>query len=425
MTKRYFLNTTKTYLKSSYIKINFCRFCKSKKISNVINLGNQYLTGIFPEKKNRKITKGPLIVSFCKDCHLLQLRHSYNLKELYGDNYGYRSSLNKSMINHLKKKFLYLKKEYNLKKTDLIIDIGSNDGTFLSFFSNFKNLIGIDPTIKKFSRYYKNNIKKISQFFSSEVLKKNNIFQKAKLITSISMFYDLEDPIKFVSDIKNSLDQDGVWHFEQSYMPSMIKQYSYDTICHEHLEYYSLTIVCKILKKCNMRVLDVQLNEINGGSFSVTASHKNSRYKSNSHIIKKLINEEKILGFDKIEIYKKFNNKIKRYKKELFHLLSNLKSQNKKVLGYGASTKGNVILQYCDINSKLIKNIYEVNEDKFNKYTPGTKIKILSDKKISKKNCDFLLVLPWHFKDFILKKEKKKIKQGIKFIFPLPRIEIV
>jgi hypothetical protein len=329
------------------------------------------------------------------------------------------------MANHLKKKFIYLKKKYHLKNSDLIIDIGSNDGTFLNFFLNFKNLIGIDPTIKKFSRYYKNNIKKLPHFFSYEILKKNYIFKKAKLITSISMFYDLEDPIKFVLDIKKSLDKDGVWHFEQSYMPSMIKEYSYDTICHEHLEYYSLTMICKILKKCNLRVLDVQLNEINGGSFSVTASHENSRYKSNSRIIKKLINEEKILGFDKIEVYKKFNNKIKKHKKNLFQLLYNLKNKNKKIFGYGASTKGNVILQYCGIDSKLIKNIYEVNEDKFNKYTPGTKIKILSDKKISKKNCDFLLVLPWHFKDFILKKEKKIIKQGIKFIFPLPRIEIV
>jgi hypothetical protein len=408
-----------------YKKIKFCRFCRSKHLIDVINLGKQHLTGIFPKRKNARITKGPLIVTFCKDCHLLQLRHSYNLDQLYGDNYGYRSSLNKSMANHLKKKFIYLKKKYHLKTSDLIIDIGSNDGTFLNFFLNFKNLIGIDPTIKKFSRYYKNNIKKLPHFFSYEILKKNYIFKKAKLITSISMFYDLEDPIKFVLDIKNSLDKDGVWHFEQSYMPSMIKEYSYDTICHEHLEYYSLTMICKILKKCNLRILDVQLNEINGGSFSVTASHENSRYKSNSRIIKKLINEEKILGFDKIEVYKKFNNKIKKHKKDLFQLLCNLKSKNKKIFGYGASTKGNVILQYCGIDSKLVKNIYEVNEDKFNKYTPGTKIKILSDKQISKKNCDFLLVLPWHFKDFILKKEKTIIKQGIKFIFPLPRIEIV
>jgi hypothetical protein len=391
---------------------------------DVINLGKQSLTGVFPKNVKDKVTRGPLIVALCKNCSLLQLRHSYNTEELYGLNYGYRSSLNSSMVNHLRNKAITLVKNYKITKKDFIIDIGSNDGTFLNFFKNYKNLIGVDPTIAKFKKNYNKEITQIEDFFPSNILNSKIKLKKAKLITSFSMFYDLEDPFEFSCQIKKMLTRDGVWQFEQSYMPFMLKQNSYDTICHEHLEYYSLTIIKKILEKAELKILDVEFNNINGGSFSDTATHGNSKKKSNQKIISWLLGEEQKMELNKPKVYLDFADRTKKHKKSLLNLLQKLKRNKKKVSGLGASTKGNVILQYCKIDKSLLKNIYEINTDKFGKFTPGSNIKILSDKKINKNNCDYLLVLPWHFKDHIIKKEKKLIQKGIKLIFPLPEIEI-
>lgn len=406
-------------------KINKCRFCKSKSLKDVINLGSQSLTGVFPRNNDDKISKGPLIATLCVSCSLLQLRHSFNLNEMYGHNYGYRSSLNASMVKHLRNKAINLKKNFSIKKNEYIIDIGSNDGTFLSFFENYKNLIGVDPTIKKFKKFYNKKIKQIDDFFPSDKILKELKNNKAKLITSISMFYDLEDPLEFIENIQNILDKDGIWHFEQSYMPFMLKQNSYDTICHEHLEYYSLTVVKKILNKANMKILNVELNNVNGGSFAVTATHSNSKLKTNNKIIDWVLREEKKMNLSNIKVYKNFQRNILLHKKSLLNLLRKLKNKNKVVCGLGASTKGNVILQYCGITKNLLRNIYEINKDKFGKFTPGSNIKILSDKKINKNNCDYLLVLPWHFKDHIIKNERKTLQAGIKLIFPLPQIEII
>ena len=256
------------------MKINNCRSCQSKELISCLNLGSQFLTGIFPKNRNQQVSRGNLALKFCKKCSLLQLDQNFNRNEMYGSNYGYMSSLNSSMINHLKNKSERIKKITSIQNTDLIIDIGSNDGTFLSFFVNSCQTIGIDPTIVKFKNMYKKKTKIISDFFSSEIIKKNSK-KKAKIITSIAMFYDLEDPIRFSREIYECLHEDGIWHFEQSYMPSMIKNISYDTICHEHLEYYSLKSLKYILDKSNFKIVDVELNDINGGSFAITAAKKN------------------------------------------------------------------------------------------------------------------------------------------------------
>jgi len=416
-----------------FTTIKSCRICKNKNLKSIFNLGSQYLTGTFPKNKMEKVNYGPVeLVKCCKKkgslskdvCGLVQLKQTFNLTLMYGMNYGYRSGLNKSMVRHLKNKVKHILSLNILKSKDLIIDIGSNDGTFLSFFSNKFNLVGVDPTIVKFSKYYRKDILQVPYFFSHEILK-NKITKKAKLITSIAMFYDLEDPIKFTKDIYSILDDNGIWHLELSYMPSMIKNVSYDTICHEHLEYYSLTSLKFILDKVNMKIIDIEFNEINGGSFALTVAKKKSAYKEQSKIVNWLLKKEKILKINEVETHKNFFKKCELQKKILTDLLKNLKLMNKKVYGYGASTKGNVILQYCGINSNLIKNIGEVNSYKFNKFTPGSNIKIISEKKLRKLKPDYLLVLPWHFKDFILNKEKKYLDEGVKFIFPLPDIEII
>ena len=406
------------------MKNNKCRSCKCQNLMFAFNLGNQYLTGVFPKNKNEKISKGNLSLVFCKKCKLLQLKNSFDSAEMYGDNYGYMSSLNKSMFTHLKYKVKKLQRKVSLKSHETVIDIGSNDGTFLSFFSRKLNLVGIDPTIKKFSKFYRKDILKVSSFFSYDVLK-NIIKKKAKLITSIAMFYDLEDPIKFAKDVYALLDKNGVWHLELSYMPSMLKNVSYDTICHEHLEYYSLTSIKYILDKANFKIIDIEFNEINGGSFALTVAKKESKYIEEKKIVSWLLAKEKMLKVNDIKTFRIFFKKCKDQKKILRNLLINLKKAGKKVYGYGASTKGNVILQFCGINSKLIKYIGEVNPYKFDNFTPGSKIKIISESKLRKLKPDYLLVLPWHFKDFILNKEKNYLNQGVKFIFPLPDIEMI
>ena len=407
------------------MKINKCRSCKSKKLEKAFNLGEQYLTGVFPENNKQSITKGYLSLVLCKNCSLLQLEHSFDTKEMYGDNYGYMSSLNQAMFEHLKNKVSKLKSKINLESNDVIIDIGSNDGTFLSFFDKKFKLIGVDPTIKKFHKFYKKNIFKIPDFFTEETVNKVLGKKKAKLITSISMFYDLPDPTKFVEDIYNCLDKNGIWHLEQSYMPSMIKNISYDTICHEHLEYYSLKSIKYILDKVGFKIIDIEFNEINGGSFALTAAKKKSFHSEDKKTVQWLLQKEEILHYNKLETHKNFYKECLKQKLLLTNLLKNLKDMKKKVFGYGASTKGNVILQFCNINKNLIPYIGEVNKYKFNKYTPGSKIKIISEDKLKKMKPDYLLVLPWHFKNFIIKKEKKFLSNGGKLIFPLPDIEII
>ncbi len=403
------------------MKIKYCRSCKSKKLTKVYSLGKQTLTGIFPPKKNLKITKGELSMIFCKKCNLLQLEHNFDSNEMYGDNYGYMSSLNKSMESHLKLKSINLLKKYNLKKKDNVLDIGSNDGTFLSFFSKKLKLFGCDPTIKKFSHLYRKDINTLPYFFSSKHF--NN--KKFKLITSIAMFYDLPDPLDFAKQIYSILHEKGIWHIELSYMPMMIKNRSYDTICHEHLEYYSLKSLKYLLDLANLKIINLSFNQINGGSIELDIAQKKSKFKECKHLINWVLESERINKYNKIEKQKIFFKECQNHKYLLKKLLFTLKKQKKKILGYGASTKGNVLLQYCNIDSKIIDFVAEVNKFKFNKFTPGTNIKIISEKEAKLKNPDYFLVLPWHFKDHIINREKEYLKKGGKLIFPLPDIEII
>ena len=403
------------------MKIKICRSCKSKKLSKVFSLGKQTLTGIFPPSKNAKITKGNLSLILCNQCKLLQLENNFNPNEMYGENYGYMSSLNKSMMTHLKLKALNFQKKYNLKSGQNILDIGSNDGTFLSYFNKNFNLFGCDPTIKKFSRYYRKDIKQMPNFFSGDLFKD----KKFNLVTSISMFYDLPDPSKFAKEINSILDKNGVWHIELSYMPMMLKNISYDTICHEHLEYYSLKSLKYLLDKAGLKIISLAFNQINGGSIELDVAKKKSKFKEIKQLISWVLESEKRNKYNEISRQKDFFKQCINHKFLLKKLLITLKKQNKKVYGYGASTKGNVILQFSKIDSSLIKYIGEVNKFKFNKYTPGSKIKIISEKQLKKFKPDYLLVLPWHFKDHILKREHQYLKNGGKFIFPLPDIEII
>ncbi len=408
------------------MKISLCRSCKSNKLIKTFDLGSQKLSGIFPKSKlQNNIPEGSLAMIFCDKCKLLQLKNSFDENIMYGDSYGYMSALNYSMIEHLFKKSSNLKKLANLQNTDLIVDIGSNDGTFLSFFSNKFQLVGIDPTIKKLGRFYRKDIKKFSNFFNKDLISKN-FNKKVKLFTSISMFYDLENPVKFAEDIYDCLANDGLWHLEQSYMPMMIKNNAYDTICHEHLEYYSLKSIKYIFDKVGFKIIDLEFNEVNGGSFALTLAKKNSKkFVEIKYLIDWLLKKEELFNYNSIKTFEIFFENTRKHKKIFKELLLNLNDMKKLVIGYGASTKGNIILQYCGIDSDLVPFIGEVNKYKYNKYTPGSKIKIISEEKARSLEPDYFLILPWHFKNYLIKKERKIKKNKSKLIFPLPDIDIV
>lgn len=412
-----------------YQKIKACRICGNKKLKPIIDLGNQALTGLFP-LSNEIVKKGPLQLARCVKtnkngaCGLLQLYHNYDLTVLYGDNYGYRSGLNQSMVNHLYSIADEIKKRIKLKKGDLIIDIASNDGTLLRAYDGKKyTLVGIDPTIKKFKKFYPANVETIADFFSAKKIK-SKYKQKAKVITSIAMFYDLENPTGFMEEIKEVLADDGIWVLEQSYMPRMLKNVSYDTICHEHIEYYALQQIKWMADKVGLKIIDVQLNDTNGASFRVTITKNDAPYKANTRIINKILNEEDKAGIHTQKAYKKFEKDVKKNRDDLRKFLEKTLKSKKKILGYGASTKGNVILQYCGITKEQIPFIADVNEYKYGRFTPGTKIPIISEKEAKAMNPDYLMVLPWHFKKNILEREKEFIKKGGKLFFPLPKFEI-
>ena len=404
-------------------EINNCRICSSETLVTVLDLGNQKLTGIFPKNKEDRLTDGPVKLLKCLDgCGLVQIAHQYDLNEFYGENYGYRSGLNKSMVEHLEKKVKKIMSLKQLTKDDLVVDIGSNDGTTLGFYPSDLSLVGIDPSGGKFLSYYPSHVRLIEDFFSSNLLTSKIKNKKAQVITSFSMFYDLEEPLKFMEEIKMSLDDEGIWVFEQSYMPLMIERNSYDTVCQEHIEYYALKQIKWMCDKVGFKIIDIEFNDINGGSFSVTVAKKQSQYKEDVVRITQILKEEEIKELDTEEPWIAFQKRIKQTREDLLTFLDKAKKENKKVFALGASTKGNVLLQYCNISTKHIIAVGEVNSDKFGCYTPGTEIPIKSEDEILNEKPDYLLVLPWHFKEFFLKNIKFK---GLTLVFPLPHLEII
>jgi len=344
---------------------------------------------------------------------------------MYGENYGYRSGLNASMVRHLTHKIHYLERLADLRAGGTVLDIGSNDATSLKAYSVAGiNRIGIDPTGETFREYYPDDVALAPDFFSAANFRKLST-RPADIVTSIAMFYDLDDPIAFARDVASVLTPDGLWHLEQSYMPAMLRTVSYDTICHEHLEYYSLSVVKTILEAADLRLIDVQMNAINGGSFAVTAARKSSRRPANDAVIDWLLGQEDRMGLNTVRPFREFEDRVFRHRADLMRLLKALAADNKKVLGYGASTKGNVTLQFCGITSAEVAAIAEVNAQKFGRETPGTRIPIISETEARAMKPDYFLVLPWHFKDGILQREQEYIADGGKFIFPFPEIEVI
>lgn len=394
---------------------------------SVLDLGDQALTGLFPLPTDPPVPTGRLELLWCPDSGLLQLATSFDPNQMYGDSYGYRSGLNQSMVDHLTAKAEYLSRLVGLSSGDLVLDIGSNDGTLLNAYTvPGLRRIGIDPTSAKFRECYSADAIVVPEFFSRDRFVGAAGTARARIITSIAMFYDIEDPVAFAQAVYDCLADDGVWHFEQSYLPSMLRQNSYDTVCHEHVEYYSLTAVMAILERAGLEAINVVMNMVNGGSFAVTAAkvgRKGRREKP--AVVHWLLEQEKRIGLGTPRPFRDFEERVYEHRQSLRALILALVADGKKVIGYGASTKGNVILQFCGLTSQAIPCIADVNPDKFGRVTPGTNIPIVSEREARAMKPDYFFVLPWHFKAGILKREAEFLARGGQMIFPMPEIEIV
>ncbi len=411
---------------SAYRELKACRASGSDHFVPVLNLGMQALTGVFPRAADEPVTRGPLELLWCPTSGLLQLGHSYDPGEMYGENYGYRSGLNASMVEHLSDKVRCLERRVPLRSGDVVLDIGSNDATTLKAYrATDIRRIGIDPTGNKFRSFYGDDIELVADFFSADAYRALQA-RPARIVTSIAMFYDLESPVDFARQVASILADDGVWHFEQSYMPSMLRSNAYDTICHEHLEYYTLNVVRQILDAADMKLVDVVTNGVNGGSFAVTAALRANRSIEPNHaVIDWLLQQEDLMGLNTPRPYREFEERVFRHRTDLVRLIRSLGDAGKKVLGYGASTKGNVLLQFCGLTADDVPAIAEVNRDKFGCVTPGTNIPIVSEAQARAAEPDYFLVLPWHFKHGIVRREREFLQGGGKMIFPFPEIEIV
>lgn len=404
--------------------LDICRICKSTELNDVISLGEQTITSRFPLYGDFSTPKTPIILCMCKKCGLIQLRQTTDSKELYEYEYGYRSGISNTMKLHLKEYQEEILSIVSLQPGDVIIDIGSNDSTMLQYYSPNLRRIGVDPTGNQFQDYYE-NVELLPDYFTYDNF--TNMFGeiRCKMISSISMFYDLPDPVQFAKDIYIVLEDDGIWTCEQSYILNMIDTNSIDTICHEHLEYYGLHQIKEIADRSGFKIIDVKFNSCNGGSFRVYfAKNTSTLYKENTDLIYEILNKEKDRGIMDEELYKKFISSCDKEINYLKDFIDTTNSQGKTTYIYGASTKGNCLLQYANLGESYIKYAVERNPNKIGKMT-STGIEIIGEDKMRENPPDYLLVLPWHFRDEIIKREETFLKNGGQFIFPFPNFEIV
>ena len=412
---------------NKFYKIEKCRVCGNEHLVTVLDLGDQYLSGIFPKTIDFGMYKGPLALVKCDEkkggCGHVQLEHTFDLPTMYGDEYGYRSGLNGSMIRHLREKAEKIKGDTNLESGDIVVDIAGNDGTFLGFFPTDLQLMSIDPTSKKFKEHIPEHVNYIADFFSSDTYRNRFGKQKAKVVTSFSMFYDLEDPCEFARQVHEVIDAEGIWVLEQSYMPEMLRQNSFDTVCHEHLSYYGMRQIKYIMDKAGFKIVDFEFNTVNGGSISIVVTPSiNSLRKECTTKLTGIIASEIDDKLDTTEPWDAFAERINDCKDQFWKIMDFYKSNGAKICCLGASTKGNVTLQTWEIGPDDVEAIGDVNPDKDGSFTPGTWIPIKDEEDIMMNEYDLHIVLPWHFREFFLKNPKFK---GKRFLFPLPEPEVI
>ncbi len=411
---------------SVYREISVCRICGTKNLESILDLGVQALASRFPRKGEPDPPQAPLVLVRCTHCGLVQLLHSVTPGELYTPGYGYKSGGNTTMQAHLAGLARWVEERCPLKTGDIIVDIGSNDGTLLkSFATPGLRRIGIDPIAGKFRDQYPNDVQLHESFFSAETYRIVSGGGKAKVATSIAMFYDLESPMDFVAAVKAALLPDGIWVLEQSYLPTMLEANAFDTICHEHLEYYALRQIEYLADTSGMRVFDVELNSCNGGSFRLAVCQRDAPHATREDRIGRLRKLEGKLKLDTRAPYDAFKRRIDKVCEKLRTFVAAERRAGKTFYLYGASTKGNTLLQYCKLDASKIVAAAERNPEKWGCRTPLTGIPIHSEEECRAARPDYFLVLPWHFRNEFVEREAEFLRSGGKLVFPLPDLEIV
>lgn len=425
------LNNTKEKLRPR----TACRSCNNNDLAKILSLGKHGLSDFIEVSDQNKISKYPLQLILCKNCNLLQLRHTTPPEQLYTDRYGYRSGINQTTAGNLAEITEQIEKIISLTPGDIVVDIGCNDGTLLSSYRAADlTHVGFDP-VTTFVKYFRKNLKKnglkkykhFNHYFDSMLFLKHFGKKRAKVVTAISMFYDLDDPNRFLDDIKKILHPDGLIIIQQNYLVGMIEQCAFDNIVHEHLEYYSLESMENLLNKHNLEVFDVALTSINGGSFRTLIKSRNNKIKSRGGIkrVEEMRNLEKQLSLGDTKTYLHFAQKVNNTTSSLKKFIIKQAKKGKNIYIYGASTRGNTLIQACGLDYRSIKAAAERNQDKWGKKIASTGIPIISEEQARKDHPDYFLVLPWFFKEEFLEREKAYLISGGKMIFPLPQPEII
>lgn len=411
-------------------EVTQCRVCGNRNLIPVIDLGNQRLSGVFPHPGGQAPSRSPLQLIRCQvegggeACGLVQLAHQADLAEMYGSTYGYYSSLSPTMTTHLHELVDGLIELTDPKPGEIFLDIGCNDGTLLNRCEG-RGLrrIGIDPSSEKFADRFQDDVEVIFDFFSEERLRSLIGDRSCKVTTAIAMFYDLDDPVGFMEQIASLLSDDGVFALELSYFPLFLENLTYDQICHEHVTYLAVRDFQRMAEKVGLRIIDIATNEVNGGSFYLTLCPREASYPSDTGVIESFLDKETKL--DEPGTYERFRNRVLSHRDEVRHLLNLLKDSGEKVYGYGASTKGNIVLNFCEIGRDLIPFISDLNPEKDGLMTPGSSIPIISHEKMREDPPDYLFVFIWHFRKEVIRSERAFLENGGRMIFCLPRLHIV
>ena len=401
-----------------------CRVCNSP-LKEIFSLGDQYLSH-FKSSKEDKPPKSPLVLMFCSKCKLVQLKHTVDPVQLYGEDYGYKSGINDTMKKELAEIVWQAQKIVPVTDNDIVVDIGANDGTLLDNFPEKVVKIGYEPVKKLaadavFRRNASPYFTYFIDFFSADPFIQKFEGKKAKIVTAISMFYDFDDPNLFLEDILKILAENGILVIQQNYLLEMLNQNAFDNIVHEHLEYYSLTSLEYLLEKHGLEVFKVEQSDINGGSIRTFIARK-GMFNPDMGVYE-LRKREKGMNWE--EYLKNFGNSMSNICEKIHNFIKEEQEKGKKIYIYGASTRGNTLIQACRLTSDLIEVAVERNPDKFGKYISSIGVPIISEEAARKQKPDYFLVLPWFFKSEIIEREKEFRENGGRLIFPLPDFEIV
>lgn len=401
-----------------------CRICKSKALIDTLTLGYQIITSRFPMMGDFSTPSTPIVLVMCSSCALVQLKHTTPSSDMYEGFYGYRSGINATMRDHLKSYNRDLQELVDLKVGDSVLDIGSNDCTFLSNYVAGVQRFGCDPTGTQFAEFYKtNSVTLVPTYFTKENLQKAlGTSLRFKAVSSIAMFYDLPDPVQFAKDIYDVLDDEGIWTLEQSYVATMLERNSIDTICHEHLEYYGVKQIKTIMDLAGFKIVGLSLNECNGGSFRTYVAKASSKHVE-AEVVNEFLQKEENSKIHTGRRYTEFMLTCYSEVRKLTDFLKMVKADGKKVYIYGASTKGNCLLQYANIGPDLAQYAVERNPLKVGRMT-STGVEIISEETMRASPPAYMLVLPWHFRTEMIEREKVFLENGGQLIFPFPTFEV-